>query len=453
MTTTDTPDAMGDGAPGPGAAASPATRPALHPSAARHRRRARLIAGLLAIAVLAGAGLAYVGHHGIYRWGWFAPLGGPSVPGTVQGPKRLTWRDAAGILRRTTVDGAKYHEFMLATSAALNKARTETSDIARAKLQAETALIFAEIDDRIPRYASWHFRYTTKYVLMAQAVYGLWTRDGGIPVNGEQTIAAIQSYLGQYLEDEYKDRLLHPAETRSKLEAAFERNVADLRTRWMQLIAEQNQRFAEFIAAAGGPGKPLDEAAPGDRKLDWDLKLDAALPAEHVTYRTFRSGLLTIKASHPAKLAAGEAPADADDNSKDHADDVAQVVVTLFSSVIGPLTNESGTLLSSMVAGTVGALAGHSAAVAAGAAPGVGIVVTAPLGALVGLAMTISSDVATTRLEEHLTRPAFEQGVRDGLTKTNQAIDKTLAALLEEHANARFLEASRLVGVTPVSGS
>jgi hypothetical protein len=67
--------------------------------------------------------------------------------------------------------------------------------------------------------------------------------------------------------------------------------------------------------------------------------------------------------------------------------------------------------------------------------------------------MTISSDVATTRLEEHLTRPAFEQGVRDGLTKTNQAIDKTLAALLEEHANARFLEASRLVGVTPVTGS
>jgi hypothetical protein len=121
--------------------------------------------------------------------------------------------------------------------------------------------------------------------------------------------------------------------------------------------------------------------------------------------------------------------------------------------VIGPLGNESGALLSSMVAGTVGALAGHSAAVAAGAVPVGGIVVTMPLGALVGVAMTISSDVATTRLEEHLTRAGFEQSVRDGLSKANQAIDKTLIQLLEQHANARFLEASRLVGVTPVTGS
>jgi hypothetical protein len=451
MTTSDAPDAMGDGLPDAHSAELP-MRPALTPSTIRHRRRKQLIAGLLALAMVVGGAAAYVGHHGIYRWGWFAALGGPPVPGTVQGPKRLTWRDANGIVHRTTVDGAKYHAFMLATSAALNKARTETADIARAKLQAETALIFADIDDRVPRYASWHFRYTTKYVLMAQAVYGLWTRNGGIPVNGEQTIAAIQDYLSHYLEDEYKDRLLHPPETRAKIEAAFERNVADLRSRWMQLIAEQNQRFAEFVAAAGRPGKPIDEAALGDGKLDWDLKLDAALPAERITYRIFRSGLLTIKASHPAKLAAGETPADEDDNAKDRAGNVAQVVVTLFSSVIGPLGNESGALLSSMVAGTVGALAGHSAAVAAGAVPAGGIALTMPLGALVGVAMTISSDVATTRLEERLARPGFEQSVRDGLSKANQAIDKTLGQLLEEHANARFLEASRLVGGAPVAG-
>jgi hypothetical protein len=453
MTTTDTPGAMGDGVPDSGAAATPMIDPPLSPSALRRRRRRQIMAGWLALGVLAGATVTYVGHHGIYRWGWLAPLGGPSVPGTVQGPKILTWRDAAGVVRRTTVDGARYHEFMLATSAALNKARTETSDIAQAKLQAETALIFAEIDDRVPLYAAWHFRYTTKYVLMAQAIYGLWTRQGGVPLSGEQIVAATQIYLGQYLEEQYKDRLLHPAETRTKLEAAFERNVADLRTRWIEVIAEQNQRFAEFIAAGGRPGKPLDEAALGDRRLDWDLKVDAALPAERVTYQTFRSGLLTIKASHPAKLTASEAPAEKESDAKDRAGDAAQVVVSLFSGVVGPLANESGTLLSSMVAGTVGALAGHSAAVAAGAVPNAAIVVTAPLGALVGLAMTISSDIATTRLEEHLTRPGFEQGVRDGLTKANRAIDKTFAALLEEHANARFLEASHLVGVTPVSGS
>jgi hypothetical protein len=97
-------------------------------------------------------------------------------------------------------------------------------------------------------------------------------------------------------------------------------------------------------------------------------------------------------------------------------------------------------------------LAGNSAALAAGV-PSAGIAISAPLGALVGMAMTISTDIATTRLEERLTRASFEQGVRDALAKTNQAVDKTLAALLEEHANARFLEASHLVGVVPVAGS
>lgn len=455
MTTTDTPAAVNDGGH-EGVAETAAAHPALTRNARRRPDRKRIVAGLLVAALVLGGSAVYLAHRGTSGWGWLAAIGGPgppgAMPGTVSGPKVLTWRDAAGIVRTTTVDGARYHDFILATAAALDKARTETSDIAQAKLQAETALIFSEIEDRIPRYASWHFRYTTKYVLMAQAVYGLWMREGGVPVTGAETIAAIQSHLGQYLEDAYNDRLLHPAETRSKLEAAFERNVADLRTRWVQLIAEQNQRFAEFIAASGGPGTPLDEGTLGDRKLDWDLKVDAALPAERITYQTFRSGLLTIKASHPAKLAAGEAPADEKSGDKDRADDVAQTVVTLFSSVVGPLADESRTLLSSTIAGAVGALAGHSAAMAAGV-PGVGFVITVPLGALVGLAMTISTDVAATRLEERLSRASFEEGIRDDLVKTNRAIDKTFAALLQEHANARFLEASRLVGIAPVSGS
>src|SRR5436305_6652463 len=107
MTTTDTPGAMGDGVPESGAAATSMTTPPLSPSALRRRRRRQIMAGWLAVGVLAGAAITYVGHHGIYRWGWLAPLGGPSVPGTVQGPKILTWRDAAGVVRRTRVDGAR----------------------------------------------------------------------------------------------------------------------------------------------------------------------------------------------------------------------------------------------------------------------------------------------------------------------------------------------------------
>src|SRR4051794_31064045 len=113
MSTTEAPDSMGDGAPERNAVAPPAGPPTPSPSAIRHRRRKHVIGGLLAIAVVVGGAGAYVGHQAIYHWGWLASFGGPAVPGTVQGPKLLTWRDATGIVRATTVDGADYQKFMV----------------------------------------------------------------------------------------------------------------------------------------------------------------------------------------------------------------------------------------------------------------------------------------------------------------------------------------------------
>jgi hypothetical protein len=435
------PKPSGDGARDPGSAAAGA---GIFAGLLRQRTPRAIITSLLIAALIAGGAVAYLSREGVelYPWQWLVASKDPAAV-SFEGPKTLIWRDGAGALRTATVDGPKYHAFVLLTDAAFNQARTEIADTAKAKLQADTAEIFGQIEERIPRYASWHFQYTTKYVLMAQALYGLLTRADGIPLSSDKAIDSIRIHLADYLQQQYSTRVLQPGETSAKLQAAFERNVGELHTQWLKLIAAEDQRFVEFVAAQGG-GKPLGEVTLGERKLDWDLRPDAALPAERTAFRTFRSGLLTIKVTRPAKLTPAGMVVEDDKDAKEDVDDIAHVVVGLFQSVIDPLAQEGGAALSSVIAGAVGAMAGGTAATAAGAQTA-GIAISVPLGALVGLAMTVSTDIATNRLEEHLTRGSFEQSVRDGLTKTNQAVDKTLMTLLDEHANAQFLEASRLV--------
>ena len=75
-----------------------------------------------------------------------------------------------------------------------------------------------------------------------------------------------------------------------------------------------------------------------------------------------------------------------------------------------------------------------------------GLAFSAPLvGAAIGAAITVSTDIGATRLEEHMTRAAFEQNLRDTLVKTQKAISDNLVAALHEHANAQFVEATLYV--------
>ena len=76
-----------------------------------------------------------------------------------------------------------------------------------------------------------------------------------------------------------------------------------------------------------------------------------------------------------------------------------------------------------------------------------GIALSPPLvGAAIGAAITISTDIASARLDEHMTRGALEQNLRDTLAKTRKQVADALIAALYEHADSQFVEGSSHLG-------
>jgi hypothetical protein len=61
-------------------------------------------------------------------------------------------------------------------------------------------------------------------------------------------------------------------------------------------------------------------------------------------------------------------------------------------------------------------------------------------------AITVGTDITSTRLEERMTRAAFEQSLRDTLEKTKKEITDDLVAALNEHVDAQFIDGSRYLG-------
>jgi len=372
---------------------------------------------------------------------------GKPAPAKKLPAKTLRWRDADGTIRQTTVDGAKYHDFVVAEDKALEQTRVETLADAKTRLEADVSAVFSTISDRVPAYGGWYFRFTTKYVLMGEAVWGL-SKE---PINtiaartGDQLIKSITNNLTDYLKARYASLVLHPQETQSALEAAFDRDLDALHQTWQTAITAENQRFADFITREAGPNTVSAGPVAEDAELDWDLQEAPVLHVDQLAVKTFRSGLLTLAIRQPQRIKTDQSqPPTADSVAEENADAISSVIVNLFQTVVNPLAEQAGSLLSATVAGAAGAaVAGSGTTTAAGVPAATSLAITAPWGALVGIAVTISADIAASRLEEHLTRADFEKKLRDTLEQSHQNIAKTLIAVMHEHADVQFHESSR----------
>lgn len=415
---------------------------------ARGRRAAIVVGGIIVAAIVGGGALSLtVGP----RPAWRSLVTALSPPSKV-----LIWRDAQGAFRKAAVDPVKYEELVAQQRKTLDAARVETRNAAKTRMEADTAAVFSEIEDRVPRYGEWYYRYTTKYLLMTHGAMGFWSdfrkRPADKPFTATEAIELIQDHLAAYLEEQYADKVLDPPITEAKLQSDYERDLAALHEEWRTVIADENRRFAEFLDSQHSTIVPPGEAgAIGDEKLDWDFRVGVA-HNDAVTVRKFRRGLLTIAVSRPQKyLIPGASTPEPKDNPTEGADEISHVIVNLFSAVIDPLAAQASALLAGTVAGGLaGAVTGGMITVAPAVVPGLAL--SAPLvGAVIGAAITVSTDIASTRLEERMTRPAFEQNLRDTLGKTQKEVADNLVQTLYEHADSQFVEGSRHLGPPPAT--
>jgi hypothetical protein len=85
------------------------------------------------------------------------------------------------------------------------------------------------------------------------------------------------------------------------------------------------------------------------------------------------------------------------------------------------------------MAGGLG-MAGPPAAFATGVATAV------PIGAAIGLGATVVAEMLSNRLEESLSRGEFEEGLRQTVAATENAIETGMIAVLHEHVEGWYAD-------------
>jgi hypothetical protein len=447
MTDTDRPDGDGAAERRSATAESVFDHGAQSGSTPPRKTRVTIVGGAVLAAILVAGGILSSTIGLEPAWGTLV-----GALSSAQQPKVVVWRDVDGIAHRTTVNRVKYDALVAEQRTVLDAAHLDTRAAAKTRIEADVAAVFSDIDDRVPQYGEWYYRYTTKYLLMTHGAMGLWgdflARAANQPFTLEQAIGLIQGHLTDYLEAQYADKVLRPDRTEAQLQAAYDQDLAKLHEEWLTVLVAEQQRFAEFLTTQNGVVvSRADSAALDDEKLDWNFSVGDAAHKTTVTVQKFRRGLLSIAVSRPRKYAVpGAPPAEPEQDSQDsteESDEIAHVISNLFSAIIDPLAAQFSALLASTVAGGfAGGMTGGLMTIPVAATPG--LVLSAPLvGAAIGAAITVGTDITATRLEERMTRADFEQSLRDTLAKTQKAITDTLVATLFQHADLEFAAGSR----------
>ncbi len=65
---------------------------------------------------------------------------------------------------------------------------------------------------------------------------------------------------------------------------------------------------------------------------------------------------------------------------------------------------------------------------------------TVPIGAAIGLAATVVAEMLSNRLEESLNRDEFEEGLRQTVSATENAIEAGMIAVLHEHVEGWYAD-------------
>ena len=135
------------------------------------------------------------------------------------------------------------------------------------------------------------------------------------------------------------------------------------------------------------------------------------------------------------------------EKTPEETDEITHVIVNLFDKLIGPVVSQMGDLAIGVFAGsaasgtTVGfGMAGGLGMAGPPAAFATGVATAVPIGAAIGLAATVAAEMLSNRLEESLNRGEFEEGLRQTVDATENAIETGMIAVLHEHVEAWYAD-------------
>jgi hypothetical protein len=360
----------------------------------------------------------------------------------------VVWRDETGAIFRAKVGVQDFEPLLQARRQALDATRSASRDEASTEILAALTPVFAEMKDRVPRYARWYFSYATTYELVALGLVSAFEYLGrSLDIFSPQQDRLYDTMAGRmidFLQDEYAEQVVRPEATQVPLQAAFDKSYDTMRARWQRVIAEQRQAMREFIKQVAGTPERLSADQAVDLAFDWDGQRNdrSAMHEEISVEQSFRHGWLAVRLKLPRS---GRPPTELDSGqtSRVDSDKIRGAIVTLFDNVIGTVVSEMGNLAIGIFAGsTAGGAAGigfGGPATLPGAAA-TGLATGVPIGALIGIATTIAGEMITNRLQASLNREEVEETLRQSVDATENAVETAMIAVLHQQIEAWYAD-------------
>lgn len=396
-----------------------------------------LWAGLVALVVFVGS---TVFHHDTV-----SKTAGGAMHAQAEKPRdTVVWRDESGVVFRAKVDRERFTKLLTARQAAAEELRRKARAQATDSVDAGLATLFADAKTRVPRYAKWYFTYTTRYVLMAHAVAPALQYSTnhllGRRQHEKSLVDAISMHMVRYLEEQYMDRVLHPAETEAQLQILFSTPFESIRMQWDRVAIEQRRAMHAFIVAEAKSPERLSAERAAGLTLDWDGKRNEFkfMHQDAIVSQSFRRGMLNVMLEVPSSEST---PNGTCKNCKETAvgsDEISHVILNLFGKIVDPIVSEVGNIVAGILAGGVAGGTAAGFAVPPGMAMTAVATTTVPIGAAIGLATTVAAEMLSNRMEEALSRAEFEKNLGQTLDETQKEIESRMVSVIDDHIDAWF---------------
>jgi len=331
----------------------------------------------------------------------------PGVADTI-----FTWRDGAGMLRRTGIPGARYDAFVAASRRQIDEAQRALAAAQGNRLRAALAPVFEQIDERVSGYADWVFDWWTSWILLA-STFG-WTWDG-LATGSPLTLPdRIQVKLVAAVQEQFIGRVFEPRVLEPQIDAALGSEIAATRDELLADCAKDQQSFADFIRSEARQVERQDPAQGWIPDPAWarGAAIFAPLcdPAGGIDEATLRAEFPVL-----LELKSGDSPIN------DVIVRMARPFATkLISFVVLPV------IIAAILGGMVLPLFSQLPSILANVVTGI---LTGAFGALIiGIAASASVDWLLNRTDASLNRAGFEATVRKALISTERDFESRVTA-------------------------
>lgn len=158
----------------------------------------------------------------------------------------LVYQNKSGKMTRVIADAQQYSAFVHHHTRQLEDARERLLLQTRGQLDQTLSPLFAEMQQRVERFADWYFAYSTTYKILWKATTS--AAQHAVSVEAVSLSDAVAYDVEQYLLKQYENIVLRPEVTDPKLVTAYQTTFKSAHRHYVETLSMLQADFLVFVA-------------------------------------------------------------------------------------------------------------------------------------------------------------------------------------------------------------